>query len=81
MTLPFDCPFDQVGDQVMGYYEPEGTFYPCEVVEVREATYVVHFFDSPENELYELDESQVMEERVIEEGTPIFAFIEGEEKW
>jgi hypothetical protein len=24
----------QVGDQVMGFFEPEGTFYPCEIVEV-----------------------------------------------
>ncbi len=52
----------QVGDQVMGFFEPEGTFYPCEIVEVRELTYVVHFFDSPETELYELDESQVLDQ-------------------
>ncbi len=31
--------------------------------------------------LYELDESQVMEERVMEEGTPIFAFLEDKELW
>ena len=52
----------QVGDQVMGFFEPEGTFYPCEIVEVRELTYVVHFFDSPGTELYELDESQVLDQ-------------------
>ena len=65
----------------MGYFEAEGAFYPCEIVEVMESTYIVHFFDTPENDLYELDETQVMEERVMEEGTQIFAFLEAEEKW
>jgi hypothetical protein len=65
----------------MGYFEAEGAFYPCEIVEVCDSTYIVHFFDTPDQDLYELDETQVMEERVMEEGTPIFAFLESTETW
>lgn len=68
----------------MGYFEAESAFYPCEIVEVCESTYIVHFFDTPEQDLYELDETQLMEERVMEEGTPIFTFLDEDpdnERW
>ena len=43
--------------------------------------YKVHFFETPEDELVELSEDEVMEEQVLSDGTPIFAFLEDTQTW
>lgn len=43
--------------------------------------YKVHFFDTPEDEIVFLNANEVIEEQVLPDGTPIFAFLEDTETW
>eukprot|EP00455_Lapot_gusevi_P021318 TRINITY_DN2238_c0_g1_i2.p1 TRINITY_DN2238_c0_g1~~TRINITY_DN2238_c0_g1_i2.p1 ORF type:complete len:238 (+),score=73.21 TRINITY_DN2238_c0_g1_i2:82-795(+) len=69
----------QVGDQVLGWLEE--TWQACEVVEVLDNGYRVHFLDHPEGELVDLEEEEVAEEQVLDPGTEVFGYIEETMTW
>ena len=76
-----EIPTYQVGDQLFGYNSEDGSWYPCEIVDVLETGYKVHFFETPDDEIVELAFNEVIEEQVLPDDTPIFAYLEDTEQW